>query len=74
MPMNACPRRTLAAGDLAVVEQCACGAVHLTIGAVTLRLAADAIRSLARPMHHAVRGLLLDQLLDPADADREAVS
>lgn len=47
MQRTSCSRRTLAVGDFAVVERCSCGSVHLTIGAVTLRLAASAIAPLA---------------------------
>jgi len=43
MERATCVRRILAIGDFAVVEQCSCGAVHVTIGAVTMRLAASAI-------------------------------
>lgn len=46
-------RRTLAAGDLMLVEQCTCGSIHLTIGAVTLRLARAAIGSLAATLGEA---------------------
>jgi hypothetical protein len=35
----------LAAGDYMLVEQCSCSAVHLTIGAVTLRLVGDRLKS-----------------------------
>jgi len=52
-----CTRRLLAAGDHTVVEQCSCGAVHLTIGAVTLRLAGDAIASLSLTLDQATRAL-----------------
>lgn len=52
-----CNRRLLAAGDHSVVEQCSCGAVHLTIGAVTLRLHGDAIASLSLTLDQATRAL-----------------
>jgi hypothetical protein len=41
--------RTLLSGKrgLGSVEQCSCGSVHVTIGAVTLRLAACALPALA---------------------------
>lgn len=50
MDSATCTRRTLAAGDFALVERCNCGAVHVTIGAVTLRLAASAIGPLAETL------------------------
>jgi hypothetical protein len=59
MTKQPCPRLLLAAGDFAVVEQCSCGAVHVTIGAITLRLAAGAIPSLAATMNEAARALVL---------------
>jgi hypothetical protein len=43
MTRTTCVRRTLASGDVAVVEQCSCGAVHVTIGAITMRLPGSAI-------------------------------
>jgi hypothetical protein len=73
-PINPCARRTLAAGDFALVEQCSCGAVHLTLGAVTLRLVAGVIPSLAATMEEAARRLLRDQILDAPDARSEIVS
>lgn len=50
-------RRTLAAGAFAVVEQCTCGAVHVTIGAVTLRLTASAIAPIGETLAEAARAL-----------------
>jgi hypothetical protein len=49
-----CARRPLAGSDQCVVEECGCGAIHLTIGALTLRLgpatAADVSQTLAEAM------------------------
>lgn len=58
-----CARRPLAVGDFAVVERCSCGAVHVTIGAVTLRLAASAIGPLAETLQEASRALILEHAL-----------
>lgn len=52
-----CARHTLAAGDYTLIEQCSCGAVHVTIGAVTLRLATSAIPSIASTLDDAARAL-----------------
>jgi hypothetical protein len=52
-----CTRRTLATGDYMLVEQCSCGSVHLTIGAVTLRLATSSIASLAATLDDAARAI-----------------
>lgn len=49
-----CIRRTLSRGDFALVERCNCGAVHVTIGAVTFRLAPNALAPLADTLCDAV--------------------
>lgn len=53
-----CRRATLAASEYMLVEQCSCGSVHVTIGAITLRLAAGAIPGLATTLSDAARALL----------------
>jgi hypothetical protein len=53
----ACSRRLLAASDCTLVEQCSCGSVHVTIGAITLRLASGAFFELASTLGDAVRAL-----------------
>lgn len=63
MTMNPCTRRTVAVGEYAMVEQCTCGAVHVTIGPVTLRLDAAAIGPIADTLNEAAHGLNLEQLL-----------
>ncbi len=71
---HGCTRRTLAAGDYMLVEQCTCGSVHVTIGAVTLRLSRSAIPSLAETLGDAARSMVLrDALALPQVAD-EALS
>ena len=46
--MRDCPprREVLARGPMCHVERCVCGTVHLTIGALTLRLDPHAIASI----------------------------
>lgn len=45
MPRSQCTsREVLAEGGAVVVERCACGSVHLTIGAATLHLSDDGLR------------------------------
>lgn len=61
MERATCVRRTLAIGDFAAVEQCSCGAVHVTIGAVTLRLTASAIGPLGETLVEAARALGREQ-------------
>jgi hypothetical protein len=64
----------LAAGDFATVEQCSCGSVHVTIGAVTLRLQASAITPLAAALSEAARTLTFEQTLHVAGASRSFVA
>ena len=66
-----CLRRPLAAGEYMIVEQCSCGAVHVTIGAVTLRLSAGALPSLASTLSDAARQLVLHDAFAHATAARE---
>lgn len=60
-----CLRRTIASGDFVIVEQCSCGSVHVTIGAVTLRLAASALPPLAATLAEAARSQVLRRALSP---------
>ena len=60
---KACTRQTLATSELTMVERCSCGAVHLTIGAVTLRLASSAVPALAATLGDAARALVLQEAL-----------
>ena len=41
-----CTRKLLAASPICTVEECDCGTVHLSVGALTLRLEPDALREL----------------------------
>lgn len=50
-------RTTLVDGRLVSVEQCACGTVHLTIGAITMRLQRDAFSEVADALTIAARAL-----------------
>lgn len=45
-----CVRECLAEGCIARVERCACGALHLSVGALTLRFHEPALRSLANTL------------------------
>jgi hypothetical protein len=69
-----CMRRVLAAGELAQIEQCSCGSVHVTIGAITLRLAASAIPSLALTLGDAARSLVLHDAFLHAAQPSDALS
>jgi hypothetical protein len=48
---------TLAGGEAGSVVRCACGCLHVHIGAVTLRLHADAFRELASVFRDAAQAL-----------------
>jgi hypothetical protein len=61
-------RVALAAHPMASVERCACGAIHLTIGAVTLRLQADAFVSIAEPIADAARRLVIERIGERGEA------
>lgn len=65
-----CARKRLAEGDFVVVEQCSCGSVHLTIGAVTLRLASSAIAEIATTLEQAARELRYDSFTRAPRAER----
>lgn len=57
MHVQDCRRQELSRSGFARVELCSCGAVHLTVGAVTLRLCPTALSGLASVMEDAVREL-----------------
>jgi hypothetical protein len=44
-----------------VIERCHCGAIHLTIGAVTLRLQSEAFLAIADTIAHGATALVLHQ-------------
>lgn len=61
MDRPSCRRDILASNDFAQVERCSCGAVHLTIGALTLRLQPSSIAPLAETLADAATALVLDR-------------
>jgi len=61
MHTRECHRTLLAHGGFAIVELCNCGAVHLSLGAVTLRLAPEAVGELTTVMADAARALALHE-------------
>jgi len=63
MKTRQCHREQLAAGDFASVELCDCGSLHLTIGAVTLRLSPACLSELAAVIDAASRELALHELV-----------
>ena len=50
----ACPSRPLVEGPVCRIDRCGCGTMHLTIGALTLRLKPSAARELADALASAV--------------------
>lgn len=71
IPIDSCPRHLLARSPVGAVELCHCGAVHLSIGGVTLRLIPEAIPQLAELLADAgaelplLRSALASRLLGP---------
>ena len=58
-----------------LIELCNCGAAHVTVGAVTLRLAPDAIAELAQASSEAAREIALREAIAGYRASRaEALS
>ena len=47
----------LAGGEVGSIDRCACGCLHVHIGAVTLRLHADTFRELASVFRDAAQAL-----------------
>ncbi len=75
MHTRECQRQTLARSGFAIVELCNCGAVHLTLGAVTLRLAPEVMPELAQTVAEAARELALqDAVAEYTAARAEAMS
>jgi hypothetical protein len=64
----------LASSEYMLVEQCSCGSVHVTIGAVTLRLAGNAIPALAKTLGDAARALVFCDAFAPTAATNEVLS
>lgn len=71
---SGCARRVLAANDFMQVEQCSCGSVHLTIGAVTLRLQSGAVPALAATFAEAARAMVLGKALATQGSTSELLS
>jgi hypothetical protein len=72
--LTRCSRQVLAATDFAVVEECSCGSIHLTIGAITLRLTTDALPLLASVVGDAARTLVLTKVCRSSQLQSESVS
>ena len=51
---HVCERRTLSQSSAAQIEACACGIIHITLGAVTLRFHPEAARSLCLTLNEAL--------------------
>lgn len=70
-----CRRDHLAGDDHVQVERCECGTVHLTIGALTLRLRPEALATVASVIGDAARTLaVLEAIRGRAPVPREALS
>lgn len=49
-----CPTLRLAQGDVATIDMCSCGTLRLNLGAVTVRLTAQALSSLMQTLGEAL--------------------
>ena len=74
MNASTCVRKLLAASEYMLVEQCTCGSVHVTIGAVTLRLASAAIPGLAATLGEAARALVFCDAFAPSTSTSQVLS
>ncbi|NVB79362.1 MAG: hypothetical protein HOV81_13290 [Kofleriaceae bacterium] len=74
MQSSECHRRTLAASDFMLVEQCSCGSIHVTIGAVTLRLAKNALPAIAATLGDAARNIALRDVLSARGDELQVLS
>jgi len=63
MQTHPCQRQALAAGDFSTIEICDCGSLHLTIGAVTLRLSPTCLPELVAVVTEANRELGFQQMI-----------
>ena len=57
-----CARRLLAGGEQCVVEECGCGTLHVTIGALTLRLGPSSVADLSATLGEAMQRWALAQV------------
>jgi hypothetical protein len=75
MHTQECRRQVLGRCGFVLIELCNCGAAHVTLGAVTLRLAPEAIAELAEAAGDAARELALREAFAEYRAARaEALS
>ncbi len=51
---HVCERRTLSQSSVTLVEACACGIIHITLGAISLRFHPEAARSLCLTLNEAL--------------------
>ena len=57
VPLARCHHTRLAQGDLAAIDSCECGTLHLHLGALTLRLNEDALNELVGTLGYALAQL-----------------
>lgn len=50
-------RNRLAEGPVCTVDECACGVLHVTIGAITIRLQTDVVESIWLTLGEAIQRL-----------------
>ncbi|MGE0325336.1 MAG: hypothetical protein AB7S68_23625 [Polyangiaceae bacterium] len=57
VPLARCHHSRLAQGELAALDACECGTLHLHLGAITLRLNEDALNELVGTLGYALAQL-----------------
>jgi hypothetical protein len=62
MSPKVCRRRLLAQREAASLERCSCGTLHLTLGAITLRLTAEACLDLRHLLDEGLRRYAFEAL------------
>jgi hypothetical protein len=61
-----CERQLLAQGSFCMVETCSCGAMHITLGALTLRVSPEAGLEIASTLGDAARVWALRRIAAPS--------
>lgn len=64
-------RKLIAQGSICRVEECSCGVLHVSIGALTIRLHADVVVSVWGTLGDAVQHLSVRGVRERKDARRE---
>ncbi len=66
-------RKLIAQGSICRVEECSCGVLHVTIGALTIRLHAEVVASVWATLGDAIQHLSVRSVRERGDARREVL-